>query len=64
LRRKSACGYPAETARLAGLIADARVRCAFVADRLGRDPHITMLVNNAGIGATAPLLESDEEIDP
>jgi len=31
LRRKSpACDYPAETARLAGLIADARVRCAFV----------------------------------
>src|SRR5688500_10027220 len=26
---------------------------------LGTDPGITMLVNNAGIGAVAPLLESD-----
>jgi len=32
---------------------------AVVADVLGQDPRIAMLVNNAGIGATAPLLESD-----
>jgi len=46
------------------LIADLTVGSdvAVVADRLGRDPRITMLVNNAGIGATAPLLQSDPRV--
>ncbi|HEY0648144.1 SDR family oxidoreductase [Phenylobacterium sp.] len=32
---------------------------ARVEDRLRTDPAITLLVNNAGVGAVAPLLESD-----
>jgi short-subunit dehydrogenase len=32
---------------------------AWVEDRLRGDPRITLLVNNAGVGATAPLLDSD-----
>ncbi|RRN63982.1 SDR family oxidoreductase [Caulobacter sp. 602-1] len=34
---------------------------ASVADRLRADPAITMLVNNAGVGASTPLLDSDVE---
>jgi short-subunit dehydrogenase len=37
---------------------------AFVESRLAKDERITMLVNNAGVGATAPLLETPmSEID-
>src|SRR5690242_6291647 len=32
---------------------------ARVESRLRIDPRITLLVNNAGVGATAPLLDSD-----
>jgi short-subunit dehydrogenase len=31
-------------------------------DRLREDPSIAMLVNNAGFGSTAPLLDSDPEV--
>lgn len=37
---------------------------ARIEDMLRSDPGITMLVNNAGVGATAPLLQSDvDEMD-
>ncbi|PSJ43455.1 SDR family NAD(P)-dependent oxidoreductase [Allosphingosinicella deserti] len=59
--------------RLAGLIADRTARSIEVIeadlgrsddlrrveDRLRTDTDITLLVNNAGVGATAPLIESD-----
>jgi short-subunit dehydrogenase len=38
---------------------DAAADLARVEDRLRTDPAITLLVNNAGVGAVAPLLESD-----
>ncbi|HEY2658396.1 MAG TPA: SDR family oxidoreductase [Caulobacteraceae bacterium] len=43
------------------LAADLGVKAdlARVEDRLRSDPNITLLVNNAGVGATAPLLASD-----
>jgi hypothetical protein len=34
---------------------------AWLENRLRIDPRITLLVNNAGVGATAPLLDSDVE---
>jgi short-subunit dehydrogenase len=33
-----------------------------LAERLFADPSITMLVNNAGFGSTAPLLDSDPDV--
>ena len=33
-----------------------------LAERLLADPSITMLVNNAGFGSTAPLLDSDPDV--
>lgn len=38
-----------------------RAELAQVEARLAGDPAITMLVNNAGVGATAPLLQSDPD---
>ena len=45
------------------LVADLvdRADLARVEARLRSDPSITMLVNNAGVGGTAPLLQSDVE---
>lgn len=49
--------------RVEALAADLRraADVAVVADRLRTDPAITMLVNNAGVGASTPLLESNVE---
>ena len=32
-----------------------------IAERLGTDPAITMLINNAGVGSSTPLLETDAD---
>ncbi len=57
-RVRSASGQKVET-----IVADLtqRVDLDRVEQRLRSDPGITMLVNNAGVGATAPLLQSDAD---